>query len=410
MNIKVSVNAVTRIVDPKIPIEQLYKVVQPIANSAGIQLCTFTAGAGYLQWILDGEGWIPFKDLDDTDKANVAQAFTERRQQVLDELKGAQIANDVLTVPSDEFLLVRKNGINDDIALAAWAYRYPERASGLELNTWRSNAKLQEVNIIFTWDEKPIPNMPFMLEGLPHFTDLDGTFHVDKPLPVGKQYSLHTSTAPVPGIEDRRFTLTVEQNKAEYRFDMTRWFDLEVIVTRGGEPVCDCSCMIGFNGKNNTLATDSTGRATLRLPLAGDMVGHAAPNQPECTATCSDKTLKYTPQHADDYHTFEFDLEPEKTPEPEPPVIPEEKVIPPPVKEPEMVKIVIIDYEGFPVVNMPLKIKTKAKGTIDIVTDDKGAVTIPAEIVSHKEKVNVKFTVTPEYQETHDIHYYKKKK
>ncbi|MDE6448637.1 MAG: hypothetical protein K2L41_00985, partial [Muribaculaceae bacterium] len=382
MNIKVSVNAVTRIIDPKVPIEQVYKVVQPVASNARINLGAFTAGAGYLQWALDGEGWIRFKDLDDAEKAVVAQEFTERRQQVIDGLKGAQIASDVLTVPSEEFLLVRRNGADNEIALAAWAYRYPERVSGLELNTWRSNARLQEVDISFSWAGKLIPNMPFMLEGFPHFTDLDGTFHVDKPLPVGKQYRLYTSNNPAPGVEDRTFMFTVEQGKADYCFDMTRWFDIETTVTHDGEPVEGAECMIVFGDRQEKLTTDAFGRTTLRLPLAGDIVGHINANQPECTATCRGKELEFTPHRADEYHLFGFEFETEKVSEPESPVVEEEKAAEPePPEAPQLITIKILDYDGFPVVNMPLKLKTKTKGTFDYVTDEKGMITVPADIL-----------------------------
>ncbi|MDE5635822.1 MAG: hypothetical protein K2I52_05900, partial [Muribaculaceae bacterium] len=75
-----------------------------------------------------------------------------------------------------------------------------------------------------------------------------------------------------------------------------------------------------------------------------------------------------------------------------------------------LITIKILDYDVFPVVNMPLKLKTKTKGTFDYVTDEKGMITVPADILSHKEKINVSFTVTPEYQENHDIHYCKNKK
>ena len=73
MNIKIGVNAVTRVVDTKVPMEQVYKLVQTAAAGARIQLCPFTAGAGYLQWSLDGDGWMRFRDLDDTEKGIVVQ-------------------------------------------------------------------------------------------------------------------------------------------------------------------------------------------------------------------------------------------------------------------------------------------------------------------------------------------------
>ncbi len=411
MNIKIGVNAVTRVVDTKVPMEQVYKLVQTAAAGARIQLCPFTAGAGYLQWSPDGDGWVRFRDLDDTEKGIVAQDFTVRRQHMIDALKGAPLAGDILTVPSDEFLLVRHNGADYDIALAAWGYRYPDRAAGLELNSWKSNTKYQEVNIEFMWDGKPIPNMPFTLEGFAHFTDMEGIFHVDRPLPVGMRYRLHTSGNPVPSAEDHSFTLTVEQNKDRYSFDLTQLFDIEVVVTEDGFPLSGAECDVEFGGRHERLVTDVSGRAMLRLPLVRDIVGHIEPVQPQCVTTCRGRVLDYIPRFADESHTFEFDFEGEKVVVPEPPVVAEEVPEPekPVVPDPETVTITILDYEGYPVADMPLKLKAGAKGVLDLRTDDKGTVTVPADMLTDRKKVNISFTVTPEYQESHDIHYYKKK-
>lgn len=414
MNIKVAINAVTRIVDAKVPIEQLYRAVQPAAKGAGIKLGTFTAGAGYLQWALDGEGWTAFKDLDENEKGRVATTFIERRDHAIAALKGAQVARDVFTVPGDEFLFVRENGVDLEISLAAWAYRYPERGTGLELNTWRNNVVLQAVNIIFLWNGLPLPNVPFMLEGRPHFTDLEGIFHVDRPLPAGKSYRVSTSHSAKPGSGEPEMSFTVEAGKENYEFDLTQWMTVEVLVNEDNRRAEGCECTVTFGQTDHKLSTDASGRATLRLPLVADMTGHLAELQPQCTATCRNQEKSFVPMNAGEYHVFEFNFETDVTEEPEPPVVvnePQKPAVadpePPKLKSP--VSITILDYEGFPVVEMPVVITTP-HGNYRLTTGEKGELTLPPDAVEPKEKIKISFTVTPEYQEKHDIHYRKKKK
>lgn len=408
MNVKLKVNSVVRLIDDRVSMGQIFKKIEPFARQAKILLCEPQAGAGYLQWSMEGNDWVSFKNLNDADKADAAKVYHDRRQSILSQLQGAKYINEIFSVPDDEFIYFRKSGSTWDIALVAWAYRYPDYQAGSELDAWRSKVLLQDVRIGFIWDKKYLKNYEFKIENQTRYTSSDGWFELDRSVPVGSKYSIVASSGEA-------FTLTVEEGQSEYVYDLTRYFIVEVNVCKDNVPVSDSRCELMFDGISQTLTTDATGRAKIRLAMRRNATGNPADAQPECMVICMDKSESQTPKNVDETLIFNFDFETEKPEEEIPPVITEPEPDPEPDPEPEpedpgFVTLTILDYEGYPLVDMPIIVTTKIKGDINLTTDHEGKCVIPKEYLTHKEKAKVRFTVTPEYQRTHDIHYYKSSK
>lgn len=406
MNIKLPLAAVNSIVDKKIPLEQLTRKVQPVAEKAGFLLPTLTAGSGYLQWDLPGTGWLSFNDLPLDLKDAAAIEYQERKAALQTAFQGSQIGEVVLTIPETKFAYFRQNGETWDVALVAWGHKYPDRPAGNELDTWIVKQKMQDVSVGFSWDGQRLPNMDFILNNQPRTTSEDGLFHVDEKLLVGRTFPVATKWGKV-------FTLVVTEGQSEYVYDLTQYFSVMLRVTKNDAPCSEYSCSMNFGDTARTLTMDSTGAASLRLAMVCDSQGQPSPIQPECVVTCNGETKQQAPQMEGDTLSFAFafnDPKPNPPGDPEPPGGPEPPEKPEPPVEPKFFCIKLRDYQGFPLVDMPFTLTTKKKGQVELKTDDQGQCVVPKDWFTDKEKLNVKFTVTSEYQTTHDIHYNKKKK
>ena len=75
-----------------------------------------------------------------------------------------------------------------------------------------------------------------------------------------------------------------------------------------------------------------------------------------------------------------------------------------------MVKIRLLDYGGCPLPDLPFVLFTKKKGELKLRTDADGCCEVQQDWLTNNEKMRVKFEVTPEYRQTHDIHDGKTKK
>ena len=213
MNVKLLINQVLPLIDRRISTAQVYKQLLPLAEQARLFFAEPQTGVDYLQWSLPGIDWTSFPEGDESQKAAVAQVYKDRRATMQAALEGSPLKDIVLTVPSEEFIYFRPVGTDWEIALTAWAFRYPDRPATGELDTHIHRSAMQQVDIGFEWDSQRLPDYHFLLQGQPRLTSTDGLFHVDGPLPVGKSYKIEL-------LDGRVFTLTVEQGKQEYIFNL----------------------------------------------------------------------------------------------------------------------------------------------------------------------------------------------
>lgn len=415
MNIKLQLGEVQSLFDKRIPIEQISSHLQPIAKQVNLIIAEHQVGAGYLQWSLPGSDWTAFSQGTEAQKSAVAQAYKVRKAQMQATLNGSPLQGIIFSVPSDDFIFFRQNGENWDIALTAWGYKYVDKPSGGELDTYITKQNLQKVNICFTWTGQTFPRFSFKLAGHLRSTSDDGFMHIDGPLPVGSTYNIETTTG-------RAFTLMVEKGKENYIFDLTQYFQAEITVTHDNAPVAGATCEVNFNGSSTTLTTDADGRSQIQLPLLNDLLGEVAASQPPCVVTCNEETQQQIPAGKDDHLGFHFNTvtempptpepgpEPEPKPEPKPEPDPKPEPEPVPEPEPQFVHIQLKDYAGEPLTEMPFYLTTKKQGRIALITDDKGQCKVFKEWFTPKEKMKIDFVVTAEYQQTHDIHEHTKNK
>lgn len=374
------------------------KLINPIATRANLLMPEMKVGAGYLQWDLPGNDWTSFADADEETKSSVARVYHQRREIIRSALKGSPIENDVLMVPSERFIYFRPNGESWDIAITAWAHRFPNVVPISELFTWIIKRVTQEVQIGFMWADNLLPHFKFLLNGQPRETYADGLYKLDGKLEVGTILDIRLESGTA-------YSLIVEEGRMDYIYDLTQYMTVNIAVEKDEAPLGDCECEIDFNGTHH-VTTDAQGHATLRLPLEYGISGMPALPQPECVVSCADQTQRATPVRSDEVLEFVFSFKTEEehpVPNPEPPNPPN-----PPV--PKFVVIRLQDYGGFPLPDLDFKLITKKKGTVDLKTDGNGRCIVPQEWFTHKEKMKVKFVITPEYRETHDLHDKKSKK
>lgn len=326
------------------------------------------------------------------------------------------------------------------------------------------NLKRQDVGIAFINDGQPVENYEFMLNGKLQKTGDDGFFRMEKMQRIGTVFSVENHF-------HEKFKLSVEEGRQTYEYDITRYFDViirsrldgqpaegyecqvmlgskkqtvrtghdgsaaikfpfvyskdgtqpeclvecqgktqtakpemtedrmefcfdfisdkffdvVVTVTKDGQPVEGQECEVSYAATSQTVLTDNDGHATIRLKMDD------TDNMPKaCTVTCQDQSQSKQADKDLDMMEFHFQF-----------------TTPPRV--PEYVYLKLLDYGGYPLADMPVCIKLKKKGEINLITDNEGRVQLDKDWLTEKEKFGVQFTVTKDYQQNHDIHLKKKK-
>ena len=395
MNKRVNINEVIRMLDFRISLNQVHQQLLTPAQQAKLTFIEPIPGSGYMQWSVPGEDWTSFTQADDVTKSRVAETYEQRKKTMLSLLEGSPLKDVVFTIPSTDFIFFRPNADSFDIAIAGWAFKYPDKKPGGELDTWITKTAMQQVNIGFSWEDKPLPNISFKLVGHTRMTGADGLFHIDGLLPVGKSYAVETLTG-------QTYTLTVTQGQADYVYDLTQYVTVNIDVQQNDAPAPDVDCSISFNGHLLSAKTDEGGHATLQIALAGDKLGMALVPQPNCVVSCNGQSQSQTPIGPNDVlsYTFQFKDEVPPPPVPEPEVAPP----PPPEPEPEFVYVHLLDYGGFPLPQLPFALTLAKQGRLSLQTDEQGTCQLPKEWFTPNEKMQFQFEVTPEYQASHDLH------
>lgn len=401
MRIQLGVQEVFSLLSNKLSVEQVAVQVEKLAARHNLLLPSPQPGAGYLQWNLPGEGWVPVSKADDSERALIAAEYKRRCEALQSALTGSPIQSIVVQVPSPDYIYYRQQEGKLEIALVAWGYRFPDVLPCQELEAWIVKNPKQKVNVGFLWDGRLLPSCQFRFNGFGRITQEDGLFHVDNLIPVGESY-------PVEAMCGERFTLLVEDGKEDYIFDLTRFFTVRVHVLQDEKPVPEEKLSISFNTDVIALTTDASGQAECRIPYLSDKDGCVLSSQPVCEATCKEETYSCTPDGTGDV-VFEFSFKTPALEEPsrdtvtqgEPPI---EDTPLPPSESPGEITIRLFDYAGDPLPDMPFTLVTQRHGNKELVTDAKGCCRLSREHFSSGEKMKVKFTVTKEYQKTHNIH------
>lgn len=415
MNIKLRISEVVRLINNHVSMELVCKQLIPLAKQVKIGFPAPQIGAGYLQWSLQGDEWISFSEANAEQKAAVAQLYHERSECMMEILKASPLKEVVLTVPSEDFIYFRQNGLDYDISLVAWGYKYPNQSPCVELSTWINKMALQKVCIGFKWDDKLLADYDFNLANFKRKTSNDGLFYVDGLLPVGREYQVRTNS-------DILFTLKVDQGKEEYIFDLTQYIYVDITVQKDNAAMANCACEVNFNGIQHQLETNGAGCVSLKLPLVCTPVGELLQPQSFCQVICQSEVQEQTPSCDGERCLFAFSFHseiiqplqtelptpptlkptPELTPIPEPtPVSPISPLVKP---EPKFVEIKLLDYGGNPMADLDFTLVTKRKGNVRLKTDSNGVCSISQEWFTKKEKFQVKVEISSEYQETHDLH------
>lgn len=240
------------------------------------------------------------------------------------------------------------------------------------------NFEREQVSIGFTWDGTLLKGHSFAYDGSQQQTGSDGLFHDPVPQMAGATHSVSCD-----GMAQE--TLTVEKGRGDYIYDITRYFEAQVTVTQDGKPAESQECEISFNGNRHSVRTDAGGKAGIRMPLAYAQ----GPAQPGCTVSCNGESQTQTPDRDGGVLNYQFDLQ-------SPPV-------------PQYVYVRLLDYGGYPMADIPVSVRLKKKGEVSLTTDEEGRIRLDREWLTPKEKFKVGFTVSADYQQTHDLHLKPKK-
>ena len=126
MNIKVTLGEVRPLIDKRLPMEIISQKLKPIAKQANLIFADWQPCGNYLQWSLPGTDWTPFTKGNEEEQATVAQIYETRKTLMQNALQGSPLKDIIFSVPSADFVFFRQQGVDWEIALTAWGYRYPE--------------------------------------------------------------------------------------------------------------------------------------------------------------------------------------------------------------------------------------------------------------------------------------------
>ena len=281
--------------------DQVYNVLGSQLTGADFIFTKRTPGAGYLQWDLPGDGWMPLSKADPLVAAEVKTEKELRFRHVMSAFGTQQVlAQKVLTVPDDDFVFFRPTATGGvEVKITVWGYKYPVVVGGSGF-TDKIDPKpsVQEVVVSFLCDGQRLPGYEFTVNGYLRKTDDDG-MKVLGELPIGNEYEVQTATG-------HKVTITVTEGRREYPVDVTDYVTVTVCVSLDGQPYPGAACHISYWNHDTTLTTGYDGCATTTLPLAN---GHVE----ECTVVVDgerQQRILKVPSNL-----FQFDL---KSPEPVP--------------------------------------------------------------------------------------------
>lgn len=164
---------------------------------------------------------------------------------------------------------------------------------------------------------------------------------------------------------------------------------VKVEVYSDGKPLSGKESEVFCYGISKVLTTNDNGEVFFDVPTNETATDVLSGDKPICEVLCDGKRQTKAIDEDTTDLVFVFDLSP----------VHEE------IKEIEFVQIQLKDYSGAPLIDMPFYITTKKKGRIQLQTDKEGNCKLPKEWFTPKEKIQVDFIVSEEYQTTHDIHY-----
>lgn len=279
------------------------------------------------------------------------------------------------------------------------------------------------VGVQVSFDGSPVGNQQCDLmyyKGVEQLTT-DESGRATIKLPCSLDVATATPKDPQPAVKvtcrsEQQQQVPAATNGAQLLFEFqfktpehpkTKSVNGEIHVVKNGSPLAGEQCLLSFNGEDRVLTTDANGVATAQFApfeLQGNLM-----DMPEMTAEYNGRSQSLKPTFNEAAETLVFTFE-ETTQE----ALDKQKEKGDPLPPPEppaqkMVTFTVLDYGEYPMPDLDIVLITKQKGEIPLKTDANGRCQIPKDWLLHGEKLNVKFTVSDEYQQQHDIHNGKKK-
>lgn len=325
MHIKIKADNVTALF-PNTGSLSYDRLYQTLLNNLPAESFIFTKrtpGAGFLQWDLPGEGWIPLSKADPL----VAEMAKSEKERLFNQVMGAfnsnpQLGQKVLTVPSDEYIFYRPSESGGvEIKIAVWGYRNPSPVpDGPIIGRQKEKPTLQESFVSFIYDGQRLPEYEFFINGFKRVTDKEGILRLGM-LPIGKSYDIKLNGG-------RTTELYIVDGQRDYAIDVTIFVTLTIAVNRNGLPAPNVDCQITYWGHTVSLTTAENGIATTTMPLD--------PKASACHVSVEDQTQQKP--LATTENRFLFDLKTPAEPEEPEPILPEKPVEPIQPEEPLLPK------------------------------------------------------------------------
>jgi|GEM_PF-6004662 hypothetical protein len=263
MNIKIKSAGVTCLIGDDY--DRVYTALKNKLGSDDEQLFTERIpGHEYLQWELPGEGWTPLSEGDPLMVQEVRQELLKRKQ-VISQRFGAnqEMAQRILSVPDDSYVYYKANVEGRLlIRLTAWGYRYPERIGGGGAEGERKpKGNTQFVCIHILYDNKPLPNKEFFVNGFKRVTDGTGVYNVGD-LPIGYKFELR--------VGDKQQIVEVQPGQGDIQVDTTLFASVEIRAMLDGNPYSEVIATLSYWGHELKLTTDTNGKAFAKVPQDPD--------------------------------------------------------------------------------------------------------------------------------------------
>ena len=184
-----------------------------------------------------------------------------RRKQLVNQRFGnnQEMAQRILSVPDESYVYYKANSEgNLLIRLTAWGYRYPERVGGGgTTGTYKPKGDTQSVSIRIVYDNKPLPNKEFFINGFKRVTDNSGTYNIDE-LPIGYKFEIE--------VDGKQQIVDVASGHDEIKIDVTLFASVEIKATLDGHPYEGAAASLSYWGHELKLTTDSNGKAFAKVP------------------------------------------------------------------------------------------------------------------------------------------------
>lgn len=238
-------------------------------------------------WTSPETGWVSLSSASPIQRDLIEAQLAALRSRIQQKLATKpKLANEILSLPSDDgkYIFFNEYGGNIRILIAGWGFSNARRKVIIPGKNKKEINTIPTAKIGFTINGELQPSHKFYITTIGGaskecYTDVSGFYH------LGEQ-KVGTKVNLIDADSEKAISFSVEGDKSDYVFDITRMTKLYIKITCDDEALGDACVSIHYRGASHTYTTNSLGEVNLTLPYFNNEVVNVEVDGNEKSAIC----------------------------------------------------------------------------------------------------------------------------